>query len=113
MRSPGPFNKNQRNLFRYISNLLFVCLCYNITNAQICPPNIDFENGTFDGWQCYIGSVAEVSGQNVISITPSGPVLDRHTMYTSNSNQLDPYGGFPVNCPNGSGHSIRLGNDQA
>ena len=23
-----------------------------------------------------------------------------------------PYGGFPVNCPNGSNHSIRLGNDQ-
>jgi gliding motility-associated-like protein len=25
----------------------------------------------------------------------------------------DPYGGFPVNCPNGSGHSIMLGNNQA
>jgi hypothetical protein len=23
---------------------------------------------------------------------------------------LDPYGGFPVNCPNGSGYSIQLGN---
>jgi gliding motility-associated-like protein len=23
---------------------------------------------------------------------------------------VDPYGGFPVNCPNGSGHSIKLGN---
>jgi gliding motility-associated-like protein len=35
-------------------------------------------------------------------------------MYTANSgNGLDPYGGFPVNCPNGSKHSIRLGNDQA
>jgi len=26
---------------------------------------------------------------------------------------IDPYGGFPVNCPNGSGHSIRLGNNSA
>lgn len=26
---------------------------------------------------------------------------------------LDPYGGFPVNCPNGSGNSVRLGNDQS
>jgi gliding motility-associated-like protein len=35
-------------------------------------------------------------------------------MYTANSgNGLDPYGFFPVNCPNGSGHSIRLGNDLA
>jgi gliding motility-associated-like protein len=26
--------------------------------------------------------------------------------------QLDPFGGFPVTCPNGSGYSIKLGNDQ-
>jgi len=26
---------------------------------------------------------------------------------------LDPYGGFPINCPNGSGNSIRLGNNSA
>lgn len=35
-------------------------------------------------------------------------------MFTrSAAQELDPYGGFPVVCPNGSGHSIRLGNDQA
>jgi gliding motility-associated-like protein len=34
-------------------------------------------------------------------------------MYTKNSGELDPYGGFPVNCPNGSGHSIKLGSTQA
>jgi len=33
-------------------------------------------------------------------------------MYNANSGLTDPYGGFPVNCPNGSGHSIRLGNDR-
>ena len=56
-----------------------------------------------------------MGGKNVISIYPSGgPVLDRHTMYTANSGDgVDPYGGFPVNCPNGSGHSIRLGNNRA
>ena len=32
-------------------------------------------------------------------------------MYAANSGLLDQYGGFPVNCPNGSGFSIRLGND--
>ena len=26
---------------------------------------------------------------------------------------LDEYGGFPKNCPNGSGHSVKLGNDQS
>jgi gliding motility-associated-like protein len=33
-------------------------------------------------------------------------------MFTSNSGLIDQYGGFSVNCPNGSGHSIRLGNDR-
>ncbi len=36
----------------------------------------------------------------------------RHSMYTiTYPGELDFYGGFPVNCPNGSGQSIRLGND--
>src|SRR5207253_10017978 len=43
--------------------------------------------------------------------SPSPPTAERHTMYSSNSGLMDPYGGFPVNCPNGSGHSIRLGNN--
>jgi hypothetical protein len=34
--------------------------------------NIDFESGTFDGWTCYIGSVAAVGNDNVISLFPSG-----------------------------------------
>jgi len=35
-------------------------------------------------------------------------------MYSSNPGDgLDEYGGFPKNCPNGSGHSIRLGNNEA
>ena len=83
--------------------------------AQNCPPNIDFETGTFNGWTCYIGSATVVNGQNVILLYPSGgPVPNRHTMYTANSGDgVDQYGGFPVNCPNGSGHSIRLGNNLA
>ena len=79
------------------------------SNAQ-CPPNIDFESGNFDGWTCYTGFVSANTGANVISLSPSGPVANRHTMYSSGSGN-DPYGGFPVNCPNGSGHSIKLGND--
>ena len=41
-------------------------------------------------------------------------MYNRHTMYTYNptGQELDPYGHFPVICPNGSNHSIRLGNDQ-
>ncbi|MEO6070169.1 MAG: T9SS type B sorting domain-containing protein [Chitinophagaceae bacterium] len=81
--------------------------------AQNCPANIDFETGTFNGWTCYTGTVAAVNGTNVFSISNSGgPVPDRQTMYTSGSGELDPYGQFSVNCPNGSGHSIRLGNSE-
>lgn len=96
--------------------LIFViALCVSVvSNAQICPPNIDFESGTFNGWNCYIGSAAVINGQNVISLTPSAPVSGRHTLFMrSAANQLDPYGEFPVVCPNGSGYSIRLGNNIA
>lgn len=88
---------------------------YFVANAQDCPPNIDFETGTFNGWTCYTGSSGDGNGQNSISLFPSGgPAAGRHTMMSSfPGNGLDPYGGFPVNCPNGSGQSIKLGNDFA
>ena len=94
---------------------LFSCFSYHSLYAQGCPPNIDFETGTFDGWTCYTGTAEVVNNENVIALQPSGgPVFNRHTMYTANTNAgVDPYGGFPVNCPNGSTHSIRLGNDLA
>jgi gliding motility-associated-like protein len=102
--------------YRTVIQLSLACIvtwlgCFTAC-AQSCPPNIDFETGTFDNWTCYIGNVAAVNNQNVISLTPSnGPVAGRHTMYSSASPSVDPYCGFPVNCPNGSGHSIKLGND--
>lgn len=90
---------------------LFCCTILS-SEAQNCPPNIDFETGTFSGWTCYTGSVAAVNGANVFSLSQSGgPMQDRHTMYSAGSGELDPYGNFPVNCPNGSGHSIKLGNN--
>jgi gliding motility-associated-like protein len=89
----------------------FVCISL-ITKAQNCPPNIDFEFGNFNGWQCYIGSVAAVGSQNIISLSPSSPIDGRHTIMSSfPGDGVDQYGGFPINCPNGSGHSIRLGNN--
>lgn len=93
---------------------LALCHSYLPANAQDCPPNIDFETGTFEGWTCYTGSTAEVNGQNVITLYPSGAVPGRHTMMSAfPGDGVDPYGGFPVNCPNGSGKSVRLGNNQA
>lgn len=91
---------------------LFVSTAFFSAHAQSCPPNIDFETSTFNGWTCYTGNTSAVNGQNVISLTQaSGPVYDHQTMYSSYPGDgLDPFGGFPINCPNGSGHSIRLGN---
>ena len=97
--------------YRLLFTVLIVCPVYFSATAQDCPPNIDFETGTFDGWTCYTGFVTG-NGQNIINLAASGPVQGRHTMYTSfPGDGSDPYAGFPINCPNGSGHSIKLGND--
>ena len=96
----------------YITLLSYGCPLFG--NGQGCPSNIDFETGTFNGWNCYVGSSEAVNNTNAINLYPSaGPVYNRHTMFTANSGEVDPYGGFPVNCPNGSNHSIRLGNNSA
>jgi gliding motility-associated-like protein len=83
--------------------------------AQVCPPNLDFEMGNFSNWECYTGYTAVFATENVMHLNPSGgPVSGRHTMYSRfDPPQVDPYGGFPVVCPNGSGYSVRLGNDLA
>lgn len=99
-----------------------VCLFFAVSFTQTgwsqctdcpaeCPQNIDFERGNFTGWTCYTGSTSAGTSQNIISLIPSGPRLNQHTMYTAaDAGFQDLYGGFPVLCPNGSGHSIRLGN---
>lgn len=100
--------------YGFAKQILFagILISANLSSAaQSCPYNIDFEQASFTGWTCYTGGVAAVGGQNVISLTPSGPSSGRHEIMSSfPGNGLDPYGNFPVNCPNGSGHSIKLGN---
>jgi len=106
------FDKNKRRFYGFV--LKTACCLFSFTsNAQDCPHNIDFETGTFEGWICYTGNTYESNGENVIALNPTtGPVFNRHTMYSSfPGDGFDEYGGFPVNCPNGSGHSIRLGNN--
>ncbi len=110
-------HKIVRQLFQFvfgIAALLAFCISGNTAKAQACPPNIDFETGSFNGWICYTGTTAAENGQNIISLNQSGgPVAGRHTMLSANAGDgIDDYGGFPVNCPNGSGNSIKLGNDQ-
>ncbi len=74
-----------------------------------CPPNIGFEDGSFSQWECTSG---KVTGTGLIDVSTLGAIPNVHTISDNNAAQpLDPYGKFPVNCPNGSRYSIRLGND--
>jgi len=94
-------------------SLAFTFFCLS-SGAQNCPANIDFERGNFDGWTCYTGVTSAVGNTNVISLLPTrGPINGKHTMIGTNFNAVDQYGGFPVNCPNGSGHSVKLGSTEA
>ncbi|RYY22023.1 MAG: hypothetical protein EOP41_07690, partial [Sphingobacteriaceae bacterium] len=77
-------------------------------SAQTCPENIGFEDGTLKNWQSYIGSIDRAGN---ITVTQSQAVPGRHTVIKYASNQLDPYGKFPMTCPNGSLYSLKLGND--
>ncbi len=110
-----PFYQNKRRLIRLPLLGILSIFFFNPTWSQVCPYNIDFESGTFEGWKSYLGTTAAVNGVNVITLTESFPTPNRQTMYSyaRNGNQVDPYGHFPVVCPNGSGYSIRLGNNLA
>lgn len=82
----------------------------SLTAFTQCPANIGFESGNFDNWVCNTGSISGANGS--ISLNASGPVYGIHTLLKNTSPQgMDPYGSFPINCPNGSGYSIKLGHD--
>lgn len=91
--------------------LSLMLLVYTNVFAQL-PSNIGFEDGDFDGWECYTGTRARNTG--VITVGSASAPGSRHVMINDTyKNQLDPYGGFPVLCPNGSGHSIKPGDDDS
>jgi gliding motility-associated-like protein len=84
----------------------------NSSQSGVCPDNIGFENGNFTNWSCFIGDVAAVSGNNVITVNPSPPTVNRHVIYPrSTPSAIDPFGLFPTNPPDGSGYALKLGND--
>jgi gliding motility-associated-like protein len=102
-----------RSILVLLSSGTILCATHFSAQAQNCPRNIDFENGDFTGWTCYTGTTLSLNGQNVMTFSyTGGPVYNQHTMNSSNpGNGMDEYGDFPINCPNGSGYSIRLGNN--
>lgn len=93
--------------------LLIVCMATLQTAfTQGCPPNIDFEDGNFTNWECFIGNTTTSGSQNIINLFPSAPVPGRHEIMTASSTpSLDFWGGFPKLCPYGGGYSVKLGND--
>jgi gliding motility-associated-like protein len=98
-----------KSFFKIVLTISFLIAGSHIS-AQ-CPANIDFEMGNFTGWQCYIQNGYTGGTPNPV---PSAPIPGRHDMLSLvPGNGTDPYGGFPQNCPNGSGHSIRIGRTTA
>jgi hypothetical protein len=87
---------------------------YHTDNSNVvvpCPPNIDFENGNFTNWQCYIGTVDSVGTTNVVTVTPSPPTAGRHTIIPRVlPSAIDAFGLFPTNPPDGSNFAVKLGN---
>lgn len=87
---------------------------FAITDAYaqgaICPPNLDFENGDFTNWACSQGYVVSTNDENVVMLSSSAPG-SVHTIIPAGNRETDEYGFFPKSCPNGSGFSVKLGNN--
>ena len=90
--------------------ITILLLSFVTTKAQtgLCPSNLDFENGDFNGWSCQAGSVLP---DGSLSLSPTLPLPGQHTIISAATAGVDPYGGFPTLCPNGSQYSVMLGNN--
>ena len=103
-------------MFKACTYLLLSCLCLfgglNKVLAQGCPPNIGFETGNLANWEAYDGFISKSNG--TISMSLVSPLDGKHTIITNfpGTTAKDYYGAFPTSCPNGSGYSVKLGNDQ-
>ncbi len=84
----------------------------NTSNLAVpCPDNIGFEYGDFTNWECFIGQVDSVGNTNVITVNPSPPTPNRHTIIPrATPSGIDPFGLFPTNPPDGSNFCVKLGN---
>ena len=93
--------------------LLFAILVSSMVGfaQSSCPPNLDFEFGDFSSWVCKTGNVYVSGGQNTLNLSTTGVTFNRHTIIPYTDTSKDIYGGFPVLCPNGSGYSVKLGNN--
>jgi gliding motility-associated-like protein len=95
--------------------LFFVFSIVGSAKAQDCPANLGFELGTFEYWDCIAGTISLSTDSNVVDleVAKSPPLAGRHTIMSAQSiPQVDPFGGFPVLCPNGSRYSVKIGGTQ-
>ncbi|MCB0776908.1 MAG: gliding motility-associated C-terminal domain-containing protein [Chitinophagaceae bacterium] len=103
------------NPFFKTSQLLVFAFNLLISNANAqetaCPPNLDFEYGDFTNWQCQRGNVVMGDITSIPNLHPATPGIV-HKIIPATDRELDIFGGFPKNCPNGSGYSIKLGNSE-
>lgn len=102
-----------RYLMRLVPGTIFTLLftaSMLLANAQnTCPDNIGFENGSFMNWKCYSG---QITSGGSINLGLSNPIDGRHSIIQNVvPPQMDRFGGFPISCPNGSGYSVKLGNE--
>lgn len=101
------FEKSGPDIYEYETNTRQAS-----TQATPCPDNIGFERGNFTNWECFVGEVDAVGTTNVITVTPSAPTPNRHVIYpAADPSEIDPYGLFPINPPDGSGYALKLGNN--
>jgi gliding motility-associated-like protein len=101
------------NWFRITVSLLLLLYVPTVSAQSSYPANLDFELGNFQNWQCYTGNVSVSGGVNTITVSPTAPIAGRHDIIPATNTSNDQYGNFPVHCPNGSGFSIKLGNNSS
>jgi gliding motility-associated-like protein len=98
---------------KYFILISVLCCSFLHAYSQGCPQNIDFEDGSFTNWKCFVGTTYTENGKNVIDLDTSSPIPDRHEIITANADgtiPLDEYGNFPKVCPYGGKYSVKLGN---
>ncbi len=74
-----------------------------------CPPNIGFEEGTFNHWEMSWGDTSPTDGKITLH---SGRGVLNLIMNNGGTVPTDPLGGFPVISPNGSKYSLKIGDER-
>ncbi len=99
-------------MLRFTFIVLLLSITCSCVTAQ-CPVNMGFENGTFDNWELFAGKISTSTGE----VTSMNPTFAReNTNFQIIDNEaaakdktLDEFGFFPVNSPNGSKYSVKIG----